>query len=230
MKNLFLSFAILFSLYCQAGSTVPPGSINTSKLADSAVTAAKLATDAVETAKIKDANVTAAKLASDSVSTAKIVDANVTTAKILDANITQAKMAARATGTTVAAGGVALSASCGTYTNVSTGYLDVTNLTVTITTTGRPVFIGLISDGSGQESTGLSAPNASNFAYFKILRGASVVGNYAFGFGAAFYSSPGAEIKTIDFPAAGTYTYKLQARVTGSTLGVNYMKMIAYEL
>ena len=47
-----------------------------------AVTAAKLAANAVETAKIKDANVTAAKLAADAVETAKILDANVTEAKL----------------------------------------------------------------------------------------------------------------------------------------------------
>lgn len=39
------------------------GSIGTTELADSGVTAVKLATDAVETAKIKNANVTLAKLA-----------------------------------------------------------------------------------------------------------------------------------------------------------------------
>lgn len=39
--------------------------VSTAKIADAAVSAVKLATDAVETAKIKDANVTYAKLASD---------------------------------------------------------------------------------------------------------------------------------------------------------------------
>ena len=39
--------------------------MSTAKLADAAVSAAKLASDAVETAKIKDANVTYAKLAAD---------------------------------------------------------------------------------------------------------------------------------------------------------------------
>jgi hypothetical protein len=62
------------------------------KIADGAVTAAKLASDAVETAKIKDANVTAAKLASNAVETAKIKDANVTTAKLADDAVTAAKL------------------------------------------------------------------------------------------------------------------------------------------
>ena len=79
-------------------------------IATGAITADKLASDAVTTVKILDANVTAAKIASDAVTTAKILDANVTaaklasdavtTAKILDANVTAAKLA----NTAVAAG------------------------------------------------------------------------------------------------------------------------------
>lgn len=57
-----------FSRYENTGDTTTAawnlaGSIATGDIADSAITAQKLASDAVETAKIKDANVTAAKLA-----------------------------------------------------------------------------------------------------------------------------------------------------------------------
>lgn len=48
------------------------GEVRTADIADSAVTAAKLASDAVETAKIKNVNVTTAKIADDAVTTAKI--------------------------------------------------------------------------------------------------------------------------------------------------------------
>ena len=57
-------------------------SVTEGKIANSAVTAAKIASDAVETGKILNAAVTAAKLASDSVETAKIVDGAVTDAKL----------------------------------------------------------------------------------------------------------------------------------------------------
>lgn len=56
--------------------------IATAMLADSLVTAVKLASNAVETAKIKDAAVTAAKLAANAVQSAKIQDGAVTNAKI----------------------------------------------------------------------------------------------------------------------------------------------------
>jgi hypothetical protein len=56
--------------------------VSVGTVADGAITAAKLASDAVITAKILDANVTAGKLASNSVTTAKILDGNVTIAKL----------------------------------------------------------------------------------------------------------------------------------------------------
>ena len=87
-------------------------SVGDASIATSAVTADKLASDAVTTGKILDANVTAAKLASDSVTTAKILDANVTAGKLANtavaagayttANITvdaQGRLTAAASGT-----------------------------------------------------------------------------------------------------------------------------------
>jgi len=64
---------------------------------DLAVTAAKLAAEAVETAKIKDLNVTAGKLAANAVETAKIKDLNVTEGKLAAKAVTLAKQADIAT-------------------------------------------------------------------------------------------------------------------------------------
>lgn len=84
-----------------AQGAVPAESVTTARLADGAVTAAKLATDAVETAKIKDANVTGAKLATSAADATtlevasgsmRVKDAGVTTAKIADAAVTGSKL------------------------------------------------------------------------------------------------------------------------------------------
>lgn len=54
--------------------SIKAGGVDTTEIADSAVTVAKLATDAVETAKIKNSNVTTAKIADDAVTEDKIAD------------------------------------------------------------------------------------------------------------------------------------------------------------
>ncbi len=96
---------LLGTLFNDDGSP-KDNTVTTDEIADAAVTAVKLATDAVETAKIKDAAVTAVKLATDAVETVKIKDAAVTavklatdsiiTVKIQDAAVTSAKIAAGA--------------------------------------------------------------------------------------------------------------------------------------
>lgn len=68
------------------------GNISTSHLADLAVTAAKLNTDAVTTAKILDANVTTAKIADGAITLAKMADSSVDTAELVDDAVTAAKL------------------------------------------------------------------------------------------------------------------------------------------
>ena len=84
-----------------AKGAVPNATVTTAKIADGAVTAAKLATDAVETAKIKDANVTGAKLATSAADATtvevasgsmRVKDAGVTTAKLADGAVTGPKL------------------------------------------------------------------------------------------------------------------------------------------
>jgi len=82
---------------------VKDSGVTTAKIADSAVTEAKLGASAVATAKIADSAVTEAKLGASAVATAKIADSAVTeaklgasavaTAKIADSAVTNAKLA-----------------------------------------------------------------------------------------------------------------------------------------
>jgi len=76
------------------------GAATTAKITDLNVTTAKLAASAVTTAKIADLNVSTDKLAAGAVTTAKITDLNVTTAKIADLGVTAAKLAVDAVTTT----------------------------------------------------------------------------------------------------------------------------------
>lgn len=179
--------------------------------------------------------VTNTALAASSVDTVNILANAVVTSRIADGAVTQVKRVAL---------GQQLSSSSGSFTTLSTSFVDVTNLSVTITTTGRPVWVGLVPDASGGTNTcsvgASSSPSASGSvpAAFKILRGATDIGQY---FLTSVSADPSAKtlampcgaINTVDVVAAGTYTYKFQALSgTGTPVFavVAYSKLIAFEL
>lgn len=185
----------------------------------------------IGTGAISDNAVTPAKIAADAVTTAKILDANVTRPKLV-------------------AVGQQLSASSGAFSTASGTLIDVTNLSVSITTTGRPVVVMLVHDG-GVFASRLAAYQQTNVdsgpqAIFAILRGASVIAQHEV---AGFHSTSGGDtehlslvscpasaLHHVDVVAAGTYTYKVQARYSSLTVTsdmfaqVQYAKLIAYEL
>ena len=152
------------------------------------------------------------------------------TSNIADGAITPAKKASL---------GQQVSSSCSTFNTTSTSYVDVTNLSVTITSTGRPIFVGLISDGTGGLG-GLqinSNATAGSFASYKIVRDSTDVAFHFVSFSAATGSSfvniqPVSSLYHIDVVTAGTYVYKLQMKVdSASDNGLTqFAKLIAYEL
>lgn len=168
--------------------------------------------------------------------------AQVATADIADAAVTHAKLAARATGTSVAAGGIATSASSGTQDITSTSFTDVTNQSVTIVTTGRPVMLTLI-DGdpatSGGSYYGTSATSTTAAeAFYRFDRSGTPVTTDGVRVSTIGVSGtlalrlPPSTLSMIDHPSAGTYTYKLQAKGSGGTTSaaIRSVKLVAYEL
>lgn len=142
----------------------------------------------------------------------------------------------RATGTSVGAGGVAISstASGNPYTSVS--YVDVTGLSVSITTTGRPVIAMLVAVTGNQGICQLRGTAASSGSgQLKCLRGATNVGEYEVAFQTTSgvvndFQGPGSQV-WIDTPTAGTYTYKVQASKGGTISYFEiYAKLVVYEL
>ncbi len=158
--------------------------------------------------------------------------------QLKDHGTTQVKLALRTTGTTVAAGGVAISTASGSFTTTSTSLTDITNLTVTIITTGRPVFVGLIGGYVG------AACPTGDFcqAIFALLRGSTnLTGSLPTQSGTAGSGTlnpsvrlPAGAVYFVDVGAtAGTYTYKAQALAT-NLVGGNRAEcsayLVAYEL
>jgi len=128
----------------------------------------------------------------------------------------------------LAALGQVFSASCGAFSTSSASYVDVTNLSVPLTTSGRPVFIGIMSDGTGALSK-VSSP-AGSFAIINIKRDVTELSDCQSGSSASDVVSP-VSMWIIDTPAAGSYTYKVQLKSTGGGIvTLNQVKLAAYEL
>jgi hypothetical protein len=140
--------------------------------------------------------------------------------------------------------GQQISLSCGTGGGASTTsatYVDVTNLTVTITTTGRPVTVMLQPDGSVSGPGLLQSEGTTDntAAFYAINRGGAVIFETGI---AVNVGASGSTTTTISFPAgslffvdpvgAGTYTYKVQFKRNSATdtAKINYCKLVAFEL
>lgn len=190
---------------------------------------------------VKDLGISTAKIADNAITTVKILDANITTAKILDANVTTGKIAdGSVTPAKLSAVNQQVSSSSGNFSTTSVSFVDVTNLSVTITTSGRPVFVGLISDNDPVQVANLGgvSTSAACGAVVKVLRDATQVAQYAATNAGTSTSNscaigqPPSAVQTYDIGlAAGTYTYKVQIlNAGGTTARLQYSKLVAYEL
>jgi hypothetical protein len=186
-----------------------------------------LGTNSVPTAAIQAGAVTGAKLSSSVVDNStieinsnalRLKDGGITTAKIADSSVTQAKRAAL---------GQQVSSSSGANVDLSpVTYTDMTNLSVTISTTGRPVFLKLISDGS------LSVFNTggANIS-IAFVRDGTIIGEYFFG-SASDIKLPPCMLSHIDTDASsGSHVYKIQVKKnSGTPIGADNIKLVAFEL
>lgn len=136
--------------------------------------------------------------------------------------------------------------STGSFSDNTGGYVDVTNATLSITTHGRPVFVGLQPDGTTDTSTLLPAATVTTASVSQQLKiQSNNGGGYSdlayYDIGMTTYNSgsnllalhiPVGCIWYLDTPLAGTWTYKLQAKslVSGMNAQIVNTKMIAFEL
>lgn len=147
----------------------------------------------------------------------QIKNSGVNTPQLADGSVTPAKRAAL---------GQQISSSCGSFTTTNTSFTAVTNLSVTITTTGRPVMLMIISDGTTTTSYINGGSAVAGFAFF---RGSTQLSNYSMvGSGIIV---PSSSLQLLDPVAAGTYTYTLRASTsTGGSASIFFSKLAVYEL
>jgi hypothetical protein len=148
----------------------------------------------------------------------------------------------RITGSTVGVGGVAVSGSSGAFSVTGNLATPVTNLSVTITTSGRPIFVGLQADGLFQSTgrtsqLGSSGTGSNGQGIFIQLLRAGLIINFSNTYAANVTSiSILPSYFYIDAVAAGTYTYSISAGgviITGAgtqTSVVTQCILVAYEL
>lgn len=207
--------------------------LNGSNLVASAITGAKLKTTAVDDASIelssstltiKALGVTLAKLASGAVDTAEITDGIITSAMITDGTIERAKFGYAGAATYSSdpgETGLSQSGSSGSFTVSGGTEEDPTNNQVTLTTSGRPVFLTVISDqastsGTVQETGPVPSLTRVRFKMYRgttsLIPATNATEFWCKGGGDgvtnATWSLPISAISFIDTPAAGTYTYK----------------------
>jgi hypothetical protein len=126
-------------------------------------------------------------------------------------------------------GSIAVCGGSGTFSTTSSTGALVSNQSITLQTSGRPVMmIFCPSDTSGASPGAVGASNSSGYV---TLANAST--GYLYPFNTFSPGSPGS-LSTVDFSVAGapgTYTYQVVAKnnASGSTY-VNYMHLIVYEL
>lgn len=172
------------------------------------------------------------KVKDGGIDTTQLADGAVETAKINDGAVTQAKRATL---------GQQVSSSSSTFTTASTTPVDVTNLSVSITTTGRPVVIALQPDGNASNSSSLALGGAGFQIYGTILlkRDSTTIAIWRVAVDVRTSATEDSELISvpasltyIDAPAANTYTYKIQvnAELDTDTFYASYLKLVAYEL
>lgn len=124
--------------------------------------------------------------------------------------------------------GLQTSSSCGGYTTSSASYVNVTNLSVSLTTTGRPVVLAIQPSGV---SNMVCNGSTGNQFQLKISGTTSTAPQWTFNCINGSTVLPGQPLFFIDAPAAGAQTYTVQAEVlTATSLAINSMVLVAYEL
>jgi len=165
---------------------------------------------------------------------ATVLPGSITTTSLATNSVTLTNLAPRVVGTNVPLGGFAISSSSGNYITSSLG--DVPNLTVTITTSGRPVFIGLISDGNLNSSYVLSTRAAGETDVATgFTRDANVISSQYQRLDASSSTSddlflPPSSNHHIDIAPPGVHTYTFRILAGNSSFQVVNVRLVAYEL
>lgn len=148
----------------------------------------------------------------------RVPTSGITTAQIADNSVTRVKIVQSAQ---------QISSSCGTFSSGSAS--DITNLSITYSTNGNPVFIGMISDGTSGGYIRLNNAGG-NLVNINLKRNGSTIAFNRFESSGPTIAWPASSVYFIDTPSAGTYTYTWQADPQNSSWSIVNVKMVVYEI
>jgi hypothetical protein len=173
--------------------------------------------------------------------TGGITGTNIASATITGSNVASNTISR----TNLTAVGQQVSSNVTSFSTANSSPVAVSGATVTITTTGRPVMLMLISSSANPVAGSeifLSANTSSSetlVGQICFLRGATQIVTQSFG-GGIFTSTsnnvivPPSSFNYLDVIAAGTYTYSVSALVTSTsgvpTINIKNIQLVAYEL
>lgn len=133
--------------------------------------------------------------------------------------------------------GQQLSSSSGSYSATTSTATDITNLSISITTTGRPVALMLVSDGTGSVANLDQAGGSNDTFDILFLRDATTLVSFRVNGGGGISQGgmavpPGSFFFIDNKPSAATYTYKVQGNTNAAAtaLTVNNVKLLVWEL
>lgn len=109
----------------------------------------------------------------------------------------------------------------------------ISGMSVVLTTTGKPVFVGLMGNTASTPGSLINMNDStlgSQSSNWYIRRGATTIYRTQWQAYFAGGSLPAGVIWTIDTPAAGTYTYTMQFESSGNTVNVTNVRLVAFEI
>lgn len=168
-------------------------------------------------------SVSGAQIAAQSLTGSQMANQTITATQMANNTITRAQEAAV---------GQQVSSSCGTVTR-SSGSGAITNLSVTLTTTGRPVMVMFNCDSTGSSASFSAGGNIGVTNNVSILRDGTTIAIYQSttpASGATFW--PASSISFLDTGAsAASHTYSAVGGIGGiGTITYNNIVLVAYEL
>ena len=224
-----------------SGARIANGSITAAQIANSTITASQIASNTLTANQFAGAIITSNQIVNGSISSLDFAPGSVLTATIANGAVGISNLAPRNfSGSTASAGNFAISASSGTFTTRATAFVDVTNLSVTITTTGRPVFVGLLPAPGATDANIHVSPDGQTgaFGYFAFISGVDRLPTPVVYTSVNYWYGPPSSLFSIHLPQGpGLHTYKLQMKTVqepvnsylGSASVVDCV-LVAYEL